>query len=116
MTTTVQEIACFTPDVAAMTAFYTQLLGEPPVAQSESMAIFQVGATTVFIHAIYTPGLDELPPENHVAFGVADCAAACTALATQGWRVERPPQMYYWGLSAYVRDPDGRLIELREAE
>ena len=26
--------------------------------------------------------------------------------------VEIPPQEYYWGYSAYLRDPDGQMIEL----
>lgn len=116
MTKAVQEIAYFTSDVAAMAAFYTQLLGAPAITESDHMAIFQVGATELFIHAIYTPGADALPPENHVAFSVADSAATCARLAAQDWRVEQPPQTYYSGRSAYVRDPDGHLIELVESE
>lgn len=109
------ELALFTDDVAAMTAFYRRLLGVGPVADSADMAIFRTGTTQIFIHRTYTPGAGDLPPENHVAFSVADVDAACRALADAGLVIERAPHDYYWGRSAYLRDPDGHLIELTAA-
>ncbi len=106
------EIAYFTEHVASMAAFYQKLLGTGPVAQSEAMAIFMVGQTKIFIHKTYTPEVGDLPPENHQAFTVDDVDAACRALAQNGLRVEVEPRDYYWGRSAYLRDPDGHLIEL----
>jgi catechol 2,3-dioxygenase-like lactoylglutathione lyase family enzyme len=38
--------------------------------------------------------------------------ATCAELAVAGLKVEVPPKEYYWGYSAYLRDPDGKLIEL----
>jgi catechol 2,3-dioxygenase-like lactoylglutathione lyase family enzyme len=108
----IAELAYFTPDVAAMAAFYERLLGTAPVARSDDMAIFMAGGTKVFIHKTYAPGDGDLPPENHVSLAVPDVDAACQALASAGVSVERPPQNYYWGRSAYLRDPEGRLIEL----
>jgi len=106
------ELAYFTPNVAEMAAFYKTLLGTDPVAQSPDMAIFMTGHTKIFIHRIYTPSSGDLPPENHTAFEVPDVDAACATLKQQGLTVEVPPKEYYWGRSAYLRDPDGHLIEL----
>jgi len=109
------EIAFFSDDVAGMTAFYRRLLGADPVAQSEGMAIFMLGQTKLFIHRNYTPDEGELPPENHLAFSVGDVDEACETLQGQGLTIEVPPKTYYWGRSAYLRDPDGHMIELIEA-
>jgi catechol 2,3-dioxygenase-like lactoylglutathione lyase family enzyme len=111
----IAEIAYFTDNVSGMAAFYQHLLGEAPVARSDDMAIFMAGGTKVFIHKTYTPGPGDLPPENHVALAVPDVDAACQALAEAGLAVEVAPKDYYWGRSAYLRDPDGHLIELTAA-
>lgn len=106
------EIARFTPHLDAMIEFYQALLGSAPAIRSEGMAIFMVGDAKLFLHRRYTPAEGELPPEDHLAFTVADVDAACAELAAAGLAVEVPPQEYYWGYSAYLRDPDGKLIEL----
>jgi catechol 2,3-dioxygenase-like lactoylglutathione lyase family enzyme len=108
------ELAYFTDNVSGMTAFYQRLLGTAPVAQSPGMAIFRVGGAQVLIHKTYTPGPGDLPPENHVALAVPDVDAACAALAEQGLTVEIAPRDYDWGRSAYLRDPDGHLIEMNQ--
>jgi catechol 2,3-dioxygenase-like lactoylglutathione lyase family enzyme len=108
------ELAYFTDDVSGMAAFYQRLLGAPPVAQSADMAIFMVGGTKILIHKTYTPGPGDLPPENHVALAVPDVDSACAALAEQGLAVVAAPRDYDWGRSAYLRDPDGHLIELSQ--
>ena len=108
------EMAMFVDDVDAMAAFYEQLLGSEPVARSEGMAIFMVGTTKLFIHRTYVPGEGELPPEDHTAFEVDDVDAECARLAAAGVTVEVAADDYYWGRSAYLRDPAGRLIELTE--
>jgi catechol 2,3-dioxygenase-like lactoylglutathione lyase family enzyme len=110
------EIAKFTNNVAAISAFYRQLLGTEPVAQSPDMAIFMSGETKIFIHKIYEQGPDDLPPENHIAFAVEDVDAACAQLQTQGLMLEISPRDFYWGRSAYLRDPDGQLIEITTAK
>jgi len=110
------ELAYFTPNVAGISAFYKTLLGADPIAESPDMAIFMTGHTKIFIHRTYTPGEGDLPPENHTAFEVSDVDAACNTLTQQGLMVEVPPKDYYWGRSAYLRDPDGHLIELIQAQ
>ena len=109
------ELAYFSKDVAAMSRFYQRLLGTNPVAESDGMVIFMVGDTKIFIHRTYQPGEGELPPENHIALAVADLDEACRQLVERGLTLEVPPKEYYWGDSAYLRDPDGHLIELNQA-
>jgi catechol 2,3-dioxygenase-like lactoylglutathione lyase family enzyme len=106
------ELAYFTADVQAMEACYRALLGTEPIARSDDMAIFMNGAVKIFIHRTYQPAENDLPPENHTAFAVEDVDATCAALVEQGLKLEVAPQDYYWGRSAYLRDPDGHLIEI----
>lgn len=70
------------------------------------------GETKIFIHKTYQPSEGELPPENHTAFAVENVDAMCNTLIQQGLTLEVPPKDYYWGRSAYLRDPDGHLIEI----
>lgn len=47
-----------------------------------------------------------------IAFFRDDVDAACQVLIEHGLTFEAPPQDYYWGRSAYLRDPDGHLVEI----
>jgi catechol 2,3-dioxygenase-like lactoylglutathione lyase family enzyme len=110
------EIAKFTKKIDEMSAFYETMLGTTPAARSEGMAIFMIGDVKLFLHASYEPKDGELPPENHLAFEVPDVVQACNELAEAGLKIEVPPKEYYWGHSAYLRDPDGHMIELIEVD
>jgi catechol 2,3-dioxygenase-like lactoylglutathione lyase family enzyme len=110
------EIAFFTDDVPRMTDFYRRLLSVEPVASSETMAIFFAGETKIFIHYKYAPKNGELPPENHHAFKVENIDSVCNKLMAQGLILEISPQDFYWGRSAYLRDPDGHQIEITQME
>jgi catechol 2,3-dioxygenase-like lactoylglutathione lyase family enzyme len=110
----VHEIALFTSNVQEMIDFYRKLLEAEPVAKSEGMAIFMAGSTKVMIHKSYEPKPGELPSESHLAFSVANVDQACNELQSQGLKVEIAANDYYWGRSAYLRDPDGHLIELSQ--
>lgn len=109
------ELAYFTENVQGMTDFYRGLLGTEPVALSEDMAIFMSGETKIFIHRNYHPSEGDLPPNNHIAFAVEDVDASCEAITGQGLTLEIPPKDYYWGRSAYLRDPDGNQVEITKA-
>jgi catechol 2,3-dioxygenase-like lactoylglutathione lyase family enzyme len=110
------EIARFTDKLPEMTAFYQRLFGKEPAARSEGMSIFMIGETKLFLHRSYTPNEGELPPENHLAFTVNDVDQTCRELEAAGLAIEVSPKEYYWGYSAYLRDPDGGLIELIQAD
>jgi catechol 2,3-dioxygenase-like lactoylglutathione lyase family enzyme len=57
---------------------------------------------------------DGPPNEDHVAFGVEELDRACEELRTRGSELLVEPREYPWGRSAYVRDRDGRLLELSQ--
>jgi catechol 2,3-dioxygenase-like lactoylglutathione lyase family enzyme len=111
---TVVEVAYFTDQLEAMTAFYQQVLESEPVEKSEGMTVFQSGTTKIFLHALYQPGENDLPPVNHLAVAVKDVDQACQKLSESGLAVEIAPKDFYWGRSAYLRDPDGHQVELAQ--
>jgi catechol 2,3-dioxygenase-like lactoylglutathione lyase family enzyme len=73
------------------------------------------GQTKIFIHRKYVPAVGELPADDHIAFAVEDVDATCDALLQQGLTLEVPPKDYYWGRSAYLRDPDEHMVEITKA-
>jgi catechol-2,3-dioxygenase len=107
----VAEVAFFTEDVARLTAFYERLLGRPPESRSDSHASFDLGGTTLFIHVAGGEEQHGVPNTDHVAIALDQDPAAERARAA-GTDVIGP-QDFYWGRSAYLRDPDGRVIELQ---
>jgi len=107
----IAEVALFTTDVPRMIEFYERLLGTTPRSRSESHAYFDVGDTTVFIHLATDEAPSGAPNGDHIAFAVPDQDSLSDELRSQGHDVSGPKQ-FYWGRSAYVRDPDGRIIEL----
>jgi catechol 2,3-dioxygenase-like lactoylglutathione lyase family enzyme len=112
---TVVEVALFTDGVDAAVAFYELLLDAEPVARWPGGAVFAAGDTKVLIHD-RAAGMDGGPPnEDHVAVGVPDLERACDAMRAQGHELLVEPRSYPWGRSAYLRDPDGRLVELSQA-
>jgi catechol 2,3-dioxygenase-like lactoylglutathione lyase family enzyme len=110
------ELAIFTDNVEAATEFYERLLGTAPAHRAAGIAIFKVGDAEVLIHQRYEAGPGDLPCENHVAFAVADVDESVTELEARGLSVEIPAQDYEWGRSAYLRDPDGHLLEIHQEQ
>ena len=106
------EVARFVSDLPAAVDSYRQLLGVEPFVDAPGIAIFKVNEVQFLIHERYQPGPDGLPCEDHLAFGTTDLETACSALSAAGFTIERAPADYEWGRSAYLRDLDGRLIEL----
>jgi catechol-2,3-dioxygenase len=107
----IAEVALFTTDVPRLIEFYERILGVQPRSRSESHAYFDVGQTTIFIHLATDEAPSGAPNGDHVAFAVDDQDALSDGLRAQGHDVTGP-QDFYWGRSAYVRDPDGRIVEL----
>lgn len=108
------EIALFTDDVEAAATFYRGLLGAEPVAEWPGGAIFAAGDSKVLVHERGAPMENGPPNEDHFAFSVADLDEACDELRAQGTSLMVEPRDYPWGRSAYLRDPDGRLVELAQ--
>jgi catechol 2,3-dioxygenase-like lactoylglutathione lyase family enzyme len=106
------EVALFSDDVDALRTFYESVLGRPPEAAWPGGAIFATGGLKLLLHARAGASPDGPPNEDHVALGVADVDGVCDALRSQGIALLLAPRDYTWGRSAYLRDPDGRLVEL----
>jgi catechol 2,3-dioxygenase-like lactoylglutathione lyase family enzyme len=112
--TEIVETALFTDDVAAAKAFYARLVDAAPVAEWPGGAIFSAGAAKLLVHERGDGPQGDPPNEDHFAFGVEDVDAAAAALAADGFAFLVEPRDYDWGRSAYLRDPDGRLVELSQ--
>ncbi|HVE90741.1 MAG TPA: VOC family protein [Actinomycetota bacterium] len=113
----VTEVARFSSDVVAAAGFYERLLQVSPVSAGPGHTEFQVGDVKLLVHEAYEPDpSDPLDPgsRDHVAFAVEDLEAACARMREAGVEVVGP-QDYDWGRSAYLTDPDGRMVELHEA-
>jgi len=108
------EVAFFTDRVDAEAAFFEALLGHPPAHRGPDIAIFQDGGLQILVHTKSGSAADGPPNEDHLAFGAPDVDAACAELESRGYRMELAPRDYDWGRSAYLRDPDGRLIEIHQ--
>jgi catechol 2,3-dioxygenase-like lactoylglutathione lyase family enzyme len=105
------EVALFTDDVEAMTAFYERLLGVKPAERSPQHAAYALGDVVLRVHASVAALPGDPPAANHVAFAVDDLDARAAALAAAGVELDGPRALP-WGRSAYLRDPDGNLVEL----
>lgn len=104
--------------------FYTEVLGLKVGHRSGDYAQLDTGATRL---ALYTRsamatilGMSlEAPrhdaPGFEIGFKVADVDAAVNELIARGAAPVVPPTDRFWGQrTAYVRDPDGHLIELAQ--
>ena len=112
----VHEVAMFTERVDAMADFYEQLFKIKPTYRGDGIAIFHVNGSQILIHRRYVPGPDELPCENHTAYEVDQLDQTAEELIASGMKLDHPPKDFQWGRSAYLRDPDGHLIELQQAK
>jgi len=110
----IAEVAFFTDDLEGTLTFYRLVLGTDPVAEWPGGAIYAVGDVKVLVHD-WTSGMEGGPPnEDHVAVAVRDLDAACAGLRACGLSLLVEPREFPWGRSAYLRDPDGRLVELTQ--
>ena len=58
---------------------------------------------------------DGPPSEDHDALAVDDLRPSCNALRARGLDLIVEPRDYPCGRSAFLRDPEGRLVELAQA-
>ena len=110
----VVEIALFTDDFATTSVFYRRLLGAEPVSEWPGGALFAVGDAKILVHERGRTTEGGPPNDDHFALSVADLDEACAALEVSGAALLVEARDYAWGRSAYLRDPDGRLVELAQ--
>ena len=109
-----EEIARFCADVDAAAAFYERVLGFKPASRHPGeTATFMLGDVKLFPHNRSEHAPDRpLRDEDHIAFAVVEVDRACDELKSIGLALAVGPRDFSWGRSAYLRDPDGRLVEL----
>lgn len=108
------ELALFTDGVEQTRGFYERLLGMLPEAEWPGGALYAAGGVRLLVHERTDETEGGPPNEDHVAVGVADLDATYDELRAQGIAFLVEPRDYPWGRSAYLRDPDGRLVELSQ--
>ena len=110
-------------DLDRSLAFYTDVLGLPLGHRSGPFAQLVTGTTRIALYEreamATTLGVDSLrsPPADapafELGFKVDDVDAAYRQVTAAGAQPATPPTDRPWGQrTAYVRDPDGHLIEL----
>jgi catechol 2,3-dioxygenase-like lactoylglutathione lyase family enzyme len=110
----IDELALFTDDVPSVAAFYRELVGAAPVAEWPGGALFAIGEGKLLVHERTAALADGPPNEDHYAFTVGDLDGTCATLTASGFAFVLEPRDFPWGRSAYLRDPDGRLVELAQ--
>ena len=111
MTPRLTEVALFTADVDGVASFYERVLGAAPIERSAQHAAFALGEVVLRIHVSVDPAPGDPPADDHVAFTVEALDTHAAELTDAGLALDGPRDLP-WGRSAYVRDPDGRLVEL----
>jgi catechol 2,3-dioxygenase-like lactoylglutathione lyase family enzyme len=112
-------------DLDRALGFYVDLLGLRLGHRSGDYAQLDTGTTRLALYTrsamAKTLGMALDPPAPsapgfEVGFKVADVDAAFAELVARGAPPVTPPMDRFWGQrTAYVRDPDGHLVELAQA-
>ena len=121
---TLDYVVLVVSDLERSLAFYTQRLGLPLAHRAAHYAQLETGTTRLALFErkamAETLGRELSAPERgapgfELGFKVANCDAAFAELVAAGVPVETEPITRPWGQrTAYLRDPDGHLIELAE--
>jgi glyoxylase I family protein len=109
-------------DQSSMLAFYTQVLGLHEERRIEALGLVQLRAETALIDLVPTiaPPSAEGANVDHFCLGLetASFDATISFLREKGVTVADAPAIRYgargFGLSIYIRDPEGNLIELKQ--
>lgn len=122
--TALDYVILIVADLDRAVAFYTGVLGIPLAQRAEAYAQFDTGTTRLGLYTreamSETLALDLTPPARHspgfeIGFKVPDVDAAYATLVERGAQPQTPPTTRPWGQrTAYIRDPDGHLIELAQ--
>ncbi len=111
-------------DLDRAIGFYADVLGLRLAHRAEAYAQFDTGRTRLALYTreamgktlgtpLVAPSADA--PAFELGFKVADAEAAYAEIVRKGARPVTPPIDRSWGQrTAYVRDPDGHLVELAQ--
>jgi ureidoacrylate peracid hydrolase len=100
-------------DIARSERFYVDLLGfkirpAKPLADGRPFVPFTQGL------ALTSGGTKDSPQIDHIAFRAKDVRAVAARLRAAGVKFDRDLHDGIYGLTIYVFDPDGTMIELYE--
>jgi ureidoacrylate peracid hydrolase len=100
-------------DIERSERFYVDLLGftirpAKPLPDGRPFVPFRQGL------AITSGGPNEAPQIDHIAFKAKDVRSVATRLKQANARFDRELHDGIYGLTIYVYDPDGNMIELYE--
>jgi len=100
-------------DVNRSERFYVDLLGfkirpAKPLADGRPFVPFEQGI------ALTTGGSKNSPQIDHIAFKAKNVAAIAARLKAAGVKFDRDLHDGIYGLTIYVFDPDGNMVELYE--
>jgi glyoxylase I family protein len=109
-------------DQASMLDFYTRLLGLVEERRLEAIGLIQLraGASMLDLVPAAEPRVEHGRNVDHFCLGIdaPDLARATRWLAEQGVEIIGEPATRYgargMGLSIYVRDPEGNVVELKQ--
>lgn len=108
-------------DQPKMLDFYTRILGLREERRIEAMGLIQLraGASMIDLVPAAMPRIESGSNVDHFCLGIeaADMEAAASYLRDNGIEVADAPAMRYgargMGLSIYIRDPEGNVVELK---
>ena len=107
------EVCLMTGDAPRLAAFYRALLGLPAIDCADAHQVITDGEVSLTVFSDGTP----VPAGQtaSLAFTVDDIHAEHARLAALGFDIVAPPTARPWGaVNMILRDPDGRLVYLRE--
>jgi len=110
----VHHVSLNVTDLAAATAFYTEVLEMPVLPRPEfDFGGLWLDAGEQQIHLIEVDAF-EAPAGQHFALQVDDLAAVAAELAERGVEVSSPRTIDDVCVQAFLSDPTGNLIELNQ--
>jgi catechol 2,3-dioxygenase-like lactoylglutathione lyase family enzyme len=115
-------------DIERSKAFYREILGAEPYRQyGGTSAVFRFLGTWLLLvtggdptqdkpTVTFAPPADPDTVSHAMTIRVPDCRAAYETLRARGAGFLTPPAEFDWEIRAFLRDPDGHLIEISEAK